>query len=554
MGSCCDLQVDVNGEGVFMVDKETICFYSGRVSRLLCNSTGQKQKLKVIFHDFPGGAEVFELVVRFCYSNGYIDISRCRSNIILLLCAAYFMEMNKSVSGKKNNLIEHTERLLEGLSYWSWSDLLGALKQSRDLSSSGPNSMLVIQKLLDALLSRLASSASESSPCLSTSSPDSFGLRFSSCDSRSSESFRTCSSRTTWWFEDLVVLNLDMIEMLTKCMLIRRFDHAVISRFLLYYHKVKFACSKYEERCKIMEMVINALYCLEQSSIPYKGLFGILTGALNLKISKCSRDKLEGMIGSRMDEATLDNLLVPAPCGSFNYLYDVNLVLRLLKSFLCGGGSCQVSPCRTRKVAILMDLYLSEVAPDPSLNPSKFISLAMMLPDSARDSFDKMYHAIDMYLEVHPGLSEEEKLDVCCVLNYEKLSPQTCFHLAQNQKLPSRSAAQALISQQNKLKSLLQDIHNPKLSDVSLGCSSGSSIKLRGSTDEINSKKAVLYAGKPEAMSENEKLKVHLQGMQWRVMELEKVCRKLQSQMTKITDSRSSSTQITCRSLPKLCS
>lgn len=104
------------------------------------------------------------------------------------------------------------------------------------------------------------------------------------------------------------------------------------------------------------------------------------------------------MIGSRLDEATLDNLLVPSQPG-LNYLYDVNLILRFLKSFL-SEGVAKLSKDRIIRVAQLLDLYLAEVAPDPRLKPSKFIALATALPDSFRDSYDEMYHAMDMYLEV----------------------------------------------------------------------------------------------------------------------------------------------------------
>lgn len=47
-----------------------------------------------------------------------------------------------------------------------------------------------------------------------------------------------------------------------------------------------------------------------------------------------------------------------------------------------------------------MDLYVAEVAPDPRLKPAKFLALIRSLPDSARDSHDRIYHAMDMYLEV----------------------------------------------------------------------------------------------------------------------------------------------------------
>ncbi|KAM1429372.1 hypothetical protein ACFX2I_045576 [Malus domestica] len=543
----CDLEVDVNGEESFMVDKRAIASYCGKLSKLLGKSKASSRNLKVVFHDFPGGAESFELIVRFCYNNGSIYITP--SNISLLYCAAQFMEMNNSVAGR-HNLLQKAENSFEEIRYWSWSELLTALKQCQDLLPVA-NSLSLVEKCLDTLVARLPLT-SEASPCPSTSSPDSSGIRFS-CDTRSTESLKTTLSRATWWFEDLLVLGPNLVEMLVKAMVSRKLDHVIISRFLFYYQKSKFYTVKSDTKRTIAEMVIEMLYMLDQSCVSCKSLFGILRVSLNLNLNKSVRNKLENMIGSQLDQATLDNLLVPSPQG-INYLYDVNLVLRFLKSFLHDGGTCQADrpPMRLRKVAALVDLYIAEVTPDPRLKPSKFLALAIALPDSARDSYDELYHAIDMYLQVHPGLSEDEKMKICCVLNYEKLSAETCVHLSQNTKFPSKSAVQALVYQQSKLKSLLHATNNPK-SYTDSPYSAITEAESRGLRKDDANVQLVLYAGKIDLSDDNEKLRAHLQGMQCRVMELEKLCKKMQSQMSKFTKSKSPSHNRT-RSLPKLCS
>lgn len=541
MDVLCDLEVDVNGEGVFMVDKKLLCSYSGRFSKLFGKSASTGQNLKVVFHDFPGGAEIFELIARFCYNNGSIEISP--TNLTVLHSAAHFMEMNKSVY-KFDNLIEHMEKSLEEISYWTWSDLLLALKQKQ----VGVNSSLVLQKCLDILVGRLPL-ASEASPCPSISSPDSFGFRIS-CDSRSTESLKNSYSRATWWFEDLSSLSQTVVEMAVKSMVSRKFDHGTISRFLFHYQKSKFIHAQSDEKCKIMEMVIDILHSLDHWYIPYKSLLGILRLSINLNLHKSTRSKLEAMVGLRLDEATLDNLLIQSPFG-VSCLYDVNLVLRLLKFFLSGGLS-KVSNDRLTKVASLLDLYLAEIAPDPCLKPSKFIALATALPDSSRESYDEMYHAMDMYLEVHTDLSEEETFKICSALNYEKLSPEACFHLSKNQKFPSRSAVQALLSQHGKFKGLFLD--PPKYPK---SCSSSpsyySDYGAKGRKGESSEESMLSSTSEFEVTSENEKLRTHLQGMQCRVTELEKVCRKMQSQMAKMMKSKSSG-NMNGKSLPKLCS
>ncbi|KAK7257508.1 hypothetical protein RIF29_31534 [Crotalaria pallida] len=540
----CNLEVDVNGEETFMVDKTIITKYSGKFAKLFGKFSGATGKLKVIFNDFPGGAEGFELMLRFCYNNGTIDITP--SNLLLTRCAAEFMEMEESVSGVPN-LLEQSEKSLQEINYWSWTGLLIALKQCQNLSS-GADSSVVLEKCLDTLAGRLIL-ASEASPCPSTCSTDSSGIRFS-CDSKSTESIKTNSSRLTWWFEDLLFLSPLLVEMLVKSMLSRKLDHVVISRFLLYYQKAKYSTAiTTDEKCKIIEMVIDMHYYMDHSSVSCKTLFGILRVTLSLNISKSSRNKLESMIGSHLDQATLDNLLVPSPYG-ISYLYDVNLVLRFLKAFLRGGTSL-ATPIRTRKVASLIDLYVAEIAPDPCLKTSKFLALATALPDSARDSYDELYHAVDMYLEVHAHLSQEERVRMCSGLNYEKLSPQACLHLSQNTKFPSKSAIQALISQQSKLNNLLRATPNTTPFNDSPCSSSGAS--QRGMKDKTTIEQVVLYDGNIDVSADNEKLRAHLQGMQCRVMELEKICKKMQSQMAKITKSKVSA-QSNARSLPKLCS
>lgn len=155
-----------------------------------------------------------------------------------------------------------------------------------------------------------------------------------------------------------------------------------------------------------------------------------------------------------------------------------------------------------------------------------------------------------VFEQVHAGLSEEEKMKICCTLNYDKLSSEACMHLAQNTKFPSKTTVQALISQQSKLKNLLHETnHSRSFTDSPCSISSNGS---RGAKDD-SQEQIVLYAGKLDISADNERLRARLQGMQWRVMELEKACRKMQTQMAKIMKSKTTS-HSNAISLPKLCS
>ncbi|KAK5776477.1 hypothetical protein PVK06_044436 [Gossypium arboreum] len=277
---------------------------------------------------------------------------------------------------------------IEEITYWTWSDLLATLKHCQDLQSSG-----IVERCLDSLVGRLAI-PSEASPCASTSSLDSPGF-WLACNTRSS--LKHVFSQETWWFEDLSVLSPDMIEMLIKFMVSRKYNHVIIGRFLFHYQKSKFYTASPDVKHLVLETVIDMLYTFDTNSISCKSLFRIYRLVLNRSISKNGRNKLECMIGSQLDQATLDNMLIPSPYWA-SYLYDVNLVLRFLKAFLCREDQ-QISPMRIKKVGSLVDMYIAEVAPDPCLKSSKFLALVVALPDSARGSSNELYHAIDIYLE-----------------------------------------------------------------------------------------------------------------------------------------------------------
>lgn len=363
---------------------------SGRLRKLIRATAGVTRGLKVVLHGFPGGSEGFEQIARFCYNGGRVEITP--SNVVLLHSAAIFLELEGPGDSAQTQLIAETKKSIQGLNFWSWSELLLALKQCQICLPIRKDSFLV-KKLLDSIIGRLGFTSYEST-CTSSSTSSSFHYSY---DTRSHDSF----TRTTWWFQDLVFFNIDMIQKLTKMMVSRNLDHKIICRFLFYYRKSRSCHSEPAEQKRITERVIDLLCFLDHRSLfSGEGLFGIYHAALSLKVRRKSKLKLEILMGSQLDQLTVSHLLVPAPCGK-DYVYDVNLVLRLLKFFFQAESKiCLSQLCKFEKVARLMDSYLMEVAPDSHLKPSKFCALAMALPHSRRESHDKLYLAIDMYFQV----------------------------------------------------------------------------------------------------------------------------------------------------------
>ncbi|GMI91492.1 hypothetical protein like AT3G22104 [Hibiscus trionum] len=501
---------------------------SKRLAKLFGNLMDNTGDLKVVFHDFPGGAEGFELIARFCYNNGRTEITP--ANIVLLNCAAQFMEMDSD--GPRLSLLNQTKKSLDGISFWSWSELLVALKECQDLLSPSKPS-LILDKVLDCVIGRLTSPIG-SSPF--TSSSDNSSFRCSS-DTRSSYSTRNNPSHVSWWFEDLLFLNIDLIYKVMKMMVSHHFDHATIIKFLLCYQRSRFLIATPSDKCRIMEAIINLLSLLDRSSLSCKLLFDIYRVTSSLKISKHCASILENLIGLQLDQATIDFLLVPSPQKK-HYMYDVNLLLRLVNAF-----HSELSPClssvRLRKVASLLDSYLLEVSADSCLNPSKFAALVLLLPDSARESHDRLFQAIDIYLQIHGGICEAQKMRICSALNYAKLSTYALRHLARNSKFPSRIAIQGFLNQQSKLEG--QKHINTFITAESI-------------KEKENSYQILVYAKRVDVPEEAEQLDVQLQGMQCRVTEPEKLCGIMHAQIGNIPRTRLSSLGNNARFLPKLCS
>ncbi|GLT70738.1 hypothetical protein SLA2020_427980 [Shorea laevis] len=383
----------------------------------------------------------------------------------------------------------------------------------------------MLQDILGCLIGRLSLPSVVASPFARSS--DNSSCKFS-CDTISTDSLKNNSSQLTWWFEDFLFFNVDMIDMVIKTMVSQKFDQAIICKFLFYYHKSRCLGAASAEKHKITKVVVSLLCLLDRGSLCFKGLFEIYRVALGLKISKFYKNKIESLMGSQLDQATIDYLLAPSPHGR-DYSYDVNLVLRLVQAFLIE-CSCLSSTSRLKKVASLMDLYLGEVAPDSHVKPSKFVALVLVLPDYARESYDHIYRAMDLFLEVHAGLCEEERVSVCCALNHEKLSPEALKDLSRNSKFPSETVERALITQKSKIKRLLH-------------------AKFKEGKD---AEQILLYNKRLDLSSD--KLRADLQGMHWKAIELEKVCGTMQTHMTSMMRSRLPILISNVRSLPKLCS
>ncbi|KAJ8769926.1 hypothetical protein K2173_009008 [Erythroxylum novogranatense] len=400
MSQQCDLVIQVNGRRTFFLNQQTLSVYSGKLKKIVAREKKKNEikSLRIRINDFPGGSDGFELISRFCYSNGGIKITV--SNACLLYCGAVFLEMDEEVC--IFNLLKQTETFLQGVFFWPWNHILESLRSCVSFFALA-DSYGLIQKLICAILFKISHNSEAKPLACSSSSPETANGMFAS----SGKTTYDDSSIDQWWFDDLTTLPPMIINKFAQNLGAYRSknNNLILTRFLVHYLKSalqrkggrnmkKGVVHSRNQYSTLAEQAIQGVILAGQKIISCRGLFSVLRIVSNFCLSKDYRDKLEEVIGGMLDQTTLDDLLIS---GSDTCVYDVDLVLRLVRIFV---NSKNASAQRMKKVGSLIDKYLGEISPDQNLKISKFLEVAESLPDSARECFDEVYRAIDIYLEV----------------------------------------------------------------------------------------------------------------------------------------------------------
>ncbi|GJV47858.1 BTB/POZ domain-containing protein [Tanacetum coccineum] len=273
-------------------------------------------------------------------------------------------------------------------------------------------------------------------------------------------------------------------------------------------------------------------------------LLGLLRVALILGVNNKYQDSLERKIGMQLELATLEGLLIPTYSDS-DTLYNSDCVERIINHFLKSEQTVTASSPRSivsevspssvplRKVSKLVDNYMAEVASDVNLKPEKMQSLAEALPESARSLNDGLYRALDVYFEAHPWLGEREKEDLCNIINYQKLSIDACAHASQNNRLPLRIVLQVLFFEQMQLRTALAnaiDNENPTTGPMSIVPSGGT----------VTAGQIIQRDGWVTVVRENHVMKVNMERLRGRVLELEDEFNKMKEEMKRVSRTRSS--------------
>lgn len=319
-----------------------------------------------------------------------------------------------------------------------------------------------------------------------------------------------CTAVIEWWADEICELRIDLFIRLVSAMKSHGIRNESLGGALIHYaHKTIKNLHKnppnYDSKSKV-KLTIGRLPSLitskamehEQrillesivSMLPQEKyifstnfLLSLLRSAILLDTTVACRLDLERRVGAQLENASVDDLLIPASvphldgqageeCGQ----YDVDVIQRVVATYLQqnqeeeeGMPLDSTSMCDSEngfglldgphqgivKVGKLMDLYLAEIAPDPHLKPSRFITLAELLPDYARVVDDGLYRAIDIFLKAHRTFSDLERRKICKLLDCQKLSKEACAHAAQNERLPVQLVVQVLYFEQLRMRTAM---------------------------------------------------------------------------------------------------
>lgn len=370
--------------------------------------------------DFPGSSESFEMVAKFCYG---VKMDLSASTVVPLRCAAEHLEMTEEYS--PDNLISKTERFLTHSVYNSLRESIKALKACESVSSLAA-SLGITEQCIESIVSR----ASSADPSLFGWPVNDGGGGGVATDMQlipggapKSRKKPTRDSNMELWFEDLAQLSLPIFRTVIQSMRSGDLSSDIIESCLICYAKKHIpgilrsnrkppsssstAVTENEQRA-LLETITSNLP-LDKSSISSttRFLFGLLRTAIILNASETCRDLLERKIGSQLERATLDDLLVPSYSYLNETLYDVDLVERILGHFLdtLEQSNTAIVEADGRSPSLmlvgkLIDGFLAEIASDANLKSDKFYNLAISLPDQARLYDDGLYRAVDVYLKV----------------------------------------------------------------------------------------------------------------------------------------------------------
>ncbi|MCO5561077.1 hypothetical protein L7F22_014698 [Adiantum nelumboides] len=584
-------------EMLFHLHKFPLITRSGKISKMVADASSSDDEAEyhsahtyqkpphgmchIDLHGMPGGADTFELVAKFCYGEK-VEITAI--NVAALRCAGEYLHMTEEYG--EENLISRTENFLNNVVTRSWKHSVRTLK-SCELLLPLAEELSLVKKCVESIVTKVCTEPSLYGwPAMDQrrilQSP-SGKLLWS--DSRRKR--RMKDTRVDWWYEDVSLLNLPLFKCVLQSMEDKGLAPEAIAGALMYYTRKSipgmhrrqgmgnallasnhFISSTNAEQLFCLE-TIESLLPSDKGMAPTAFLSSLLKVAMILNADESCLENLERRVGAQLEQATVDDILIPNYSEISETLYDVDCVERIVQHFVnttkalvFRGRALESNASRSSSsfplvaVAKLLDAYLVEIASDVNLLPKKFQAVLESLPHDARVLNDGMYQAIDIYLKAHPWVEESEKDALCSLISCEKLTQAACIHAAQNKKLPLKIVAQVLFLEQAQLRAAFTGV----LEAATIRASPAESqLALENPTLTATPFMGEMRGAWPVVAEENSiqtnisriALRADMTTLRHRIEELEHECTELRQHVQRKPVRWSSLSRLNCRSLSR---
>lgn len=310
----------------------------------------------------PGGADSFMLAAKFCYG---IDVELTPSNVAGLRCVSEYLEMTESL--EEGNVTSKAEAYLDSVVNNSWHESMVVLSSCECLLPWAED-LQIIQRCSQSIARKA---------CV-----DPRNVRWTSSTSRTNSNPKISPTASTenWWYEEVSSLTLHCFESVMNAMTQNLMNPNLMGGALEMYAQkwlpavfkqsaenspktsspstpssrlesgdaspVHDEFSQEAASPKLHDVIVEqnknrfiierivAMVPQPKDSVGCRFLLRLLRAANMFKCSAECRAELEKKAGMQLDHASLSDLLIPSFCHTSEYLYDVDLVSRLLDHFL----------------------------------------------------------------------------------------------------------------------------------------------------------------------------------------------------------------------------
>ncbi|KAI3908494.1 hypothetical protein MKX01_009296 [Papaver californicum] len=457
-----EVRFRIHGEE-YCVDRKLLIAKSGKFAILLKDH--KSEELAYPFKNIPGDSTTLELAMKFCYGD---ELNLTAVNVTPLICLAFYLDMTEDHC--KGSLLNNALCFFYNKILPTWNETIKAF-QTTDLVFEDA---IHLARLNPRLLGEPFKKPTHSDDGVSNKNddyrPNARKKLFAPNQRPSSDALTSLSLR----LYDLTISNMVQNGVQPE------YIAASLFKYAKKWANVNITGEAVKD-CKEVIETVEKLLPDETEVLPCKLLFEMLQSAIVFHASPSCRYGFETRIGKQLNEAVVEDLLIPSQGYAAEMQFDTTCVIRILKNFYANYTSSDTSGML--KVVELIEDFLSTIARDVNLTKDSFISLSTVSVATSIETkrySDGLYRAIIIYLDKHNHLTEAEKEEVCQALDCSRLSQEACTHAAQNSLLPLRVVVQALFASQLHLR----DVITTRVEDSDNGSRKEESIVVSEVSDE----------------------------------------------------------------------